>query len=291
MKGIVLAGGNGTRLYPLTKAISKQILPLYDKPMIYYPLSVLMLAGIREVLIISTQRDIPLFEELFGDGAWLGMNFEYKVQESPRGLADAFIVGSGFIGGDSCAMILGDNVFYGRGFSRMLRQTNDRVQAGGGAVIFGYYVKDPNDYGVVEFDDHKKVLSIEEKPAHPKSHYAIPGLYFYDSTVVDIAKDVQPSARGEVEITAVNNAYLELNKLSVEVLGRGMAWLDTGTVDGLLEATNFIEAIQKRQGLYVSCIEEIAYRNGWIGREDIVKLARVYKSEYGEYLKYIAKNM
>ena len=290
MKGIILAGGAGTRLFPVTKAVSKQIVPLYDKPMIYYPLSVLMLAGIREILIISTPRDLPVFKDLFGDGAWLGMNFEYRVQDSPRGLADAFIVGADFIGNDSCALVLGDNVFYGRGFSRTLRDTRSRIETEGGAVIFGYYVKDPTSYGVVEFNEDKKVLSIEEKPKLPKSHYAVPGLYFYDNTVVNIAKNVQPSARGEIEITSVNNAYLEQGKLSMETLGRGMAWLDTGTVDGLLEAANFIETIQKRQGMYVSCIEEIAYRKGWISKEEILQLAENYNSEYGEYLNYIVHN-
>jgi glucose-1-phosphate thymidylyltransferase len=291
MKGIILAGGSGTRLYPITRAVSKQILPLYDKPMIYYPLSVLMLAGIRETLIISTPRDLPLFKELFGDGAWLGMRFEYKVQESPRGLADAFIVGSDFIGGDSAALVLGDNVFYGRGFSQTLRNAAAQVTQKGGGAIFGYFVKDPTAYGVVEFDASGKVLSIEEKPAKPKSHYAVPGLYFYDNEVVAIAKNIKPSARGEIEITAVNNAYLEKGRLSVEVLGRGMAWLDTGTYDSLLEAANFIETIQKRQGMYISCIEEIAYHNGWISKDELLKLAVDYKTEYGEYLKYIAENL
>jgi glucose-1-phosphate thymidylyltransferase len=291
MKGIILAGGAGTRLYPITKAVSKQILPLYDKPMIYYPLSVLMLAGIREVLIISTPRDISFFKELFGTGAWLGMRFEYQVQESPQGLADAFILGDTFIGGDTCALVLGDNVFYGRGFSATLMNTARKVADHGGGAIFGYYVKDPAAYGVVEFDDQGKAISIEEKPVSPKSHYAVPGLYFYDNHVVDIAKKVKPSARGEIEITAVNNVYLEQRRLSVEVLGRGMAWLDTGTYDGLLEASNFIETIQKRQGMYVSCIEEIAYSNGWITREDLLKLAAEYKTEYGVYLQYIAENL
>ncbi|MDR1839421.1 MAG: glucose-1-phosphate thymidylyltransferase RfbA [Treponema sp.] len=290
MKGLILAGGSGTRLYPITKAVSKQILPLYDKPMIYYPLSVLMLAGIGEILIISTPKDLPLFRDLFGDGIWLGMKFEYKNQESPRGLADAFIVGAEFIGGDSAALVLGDNVFYGRGFSRTLIETKNRIEKKGGAAIFGYYVKDPSSYGVVEFDENGRALSIEEKPARPKSHYAVPGLYFYDNRVVEIAKNIKPSARGEIEITAVNNAYLEKNCLSVEVLGRGMAWLDTGTYDGLLEAANFIETIQKRQGMYVSCIEEIAYNNGWITNEDLLKLAAGYKTEYGEYLRFIAEN-
>jgi glucose-1-phosphate thymidylyltransferase len=258
--------------------------------MIYYPLSVLMLAGIRDVLIISTPRDLPLFRELFGDGAWLGMRFEYKVQESPRGLADAFIVGADFIGGESAALVLGDNVFYGRGFSQTLRNAAAQVTQKGGGAIFGYFVKDPTAYGVVEFDAQGKALSIEEKPAQPKSRYAVPGLYFYDSEVVTIAKNIKPSARGEIEITAVNNAYLEKGRLSVEVLGRGMAWLDTGTYDGLLEAANFIETIQKRQGMYVSCVEEIAYNNGWIAKDALLKLAADYKTEYGEYLKFIAES-
>jgi glucose-1-phosphate thymidylyltransferase len=291
MKGIILAGGAGTRLYPITKAVSKQILPLYDKPMIYYPLSVLMLAGIREVLVISTPRDLQFFRELFGDGALLGMCFSYTVQESPRGLADAFILGESFIGKDSCALVLGDNVFYGRGFSRTLLDTAGKINDRGGGAIFGYYVKDPAAYGVVEFDDQGIALSIEEKPARPRSHYAVPGLYFYDNSVVEIAKNVKPSARGEIEITSVNNAYLEQGLLSVEILGRGMAWLDTGTYDGLLEAANFIETIQKRQGMYVSCIEEIAYNNGWISKNELIKLASGYKTEYGEYLRYIAENL
>ncbi|MDR2210652.1 MAG: glucose-1-phosphate thymidylyltransferase RfbA [Spirochaetaceae bacterium] len=288
MKGIILAGGSGTRLYPLTKSVSKQILPLYDKPMIYYPLSVLMLAGIREVLIISSPRDIPLFRELFGTGAFLGMHFEYAIQDTPRGLADAFIVGEQFIAGDSCALVLGDNIFYGRGFSDTLKETVCRITENGGGAVFGYYVKDPASYGVVDFDGAGRVVSIEEKPSCPKSHYAVPGLYFYDPGVVEIAKTVEPSSRGEIEITAVNNQYLERGKLSVEVLGRGMAWLDTGTYDGLLEASNFIATIQKRQGLYVSCIEEIAYTNGWITTGELLKLAAAYKTEYGKYLKFIA---
>ena len=289
MKGIILAGGSGTRLYPITKAVSKQILPLYDKPMIYYPLSVLMLAGIREVLIISTPRDIKLFEELFGDGAWLGMHFEYAVQDKPRGLADAFIVGKDFIGNDDVALVLGDNIFYGQSFTATLKNAAQRIKEERGAVIFGYYVKDPTAYGVVEFDKNGNVLGIEEKPTQPKSNYAVPGLYFYDNSVVQIAQNVKPSARGEIEITTVNNTYLEKNALKVELLGRGMAWLDTGTYDGLLEASNFIATIEKRQGMYVSCIEEIAYYNGWISKGDLLKLASMYKTEYGEYLKYIAE--
>lgn len=288
MKGIILAGGSGTRLSPITKAISKQILPLYDKPMIYYPLSVLMLAHIREVLIISTPRDIRLFEELFGDGAWLGMKFSYAVQESPRGLADAFIVGKKFIGNDSVALVLGDNIFYGQSFTQSLRHAEKDVTQQGGAVIFGYYVKDPTAYGVVEFDDDGKVLGIEEKPAKPKSNYAVPGLYFYDNDVVAIAENIKPSKRGEIEITSVNNEYRACGKLSVELLGRGLAWLDTGTYDGLLEASNFIATIQKRQGLYVACIEEIAYRNKWISSDELLALAASYKTEYGKYLEYIA---
>lgn len=291
MKGIILAGGSGTRLYPITKAVSKQILPLYDKPMVYYPLSCLMLAGIREVLIISTPRDISLFKELFGSGEWLGMRFEYAVQEQPRGLADAFIVGKDFIGSDTVALVLGDNIFYGQSFTGVLKNAFDKIASKtSGAVIFGYFVKDPTAYGVVEFNESGKVLGIEEKPARPKSNYAVPGLYFYNNDVVKIAQTVKPSARGEIEITAVNNAYLESGSLSVELLGRGMAWLDTGTYDGLLEAGNFIATIQKRQGLYVSCIEEIAFRNGWISREKLLELAKGYKTDYGRYLEYIAEN-
>lgn len=289
MKGIILAGGSGTRLYPITKAVSKQILPLYDKPMVYYPLSVLMLSGIREVLIISTPRDISLFKELFGDGKWLGMKFDYAIQDKPRGLADAFIVGEKFIGNDSVALVLGDNIFYGQSFTQTLRNARQKIDNSKGAVIFGYFVKDPTAYGVVEFSEEGKVLGIEEKPENPKSNYAVPGLYFYDNSVVEIAKNVKPSARGEIEITAVNNAYLEKKQLNVELLGRGMAWLDTGTYDGLLEASNFIATIQKRQGMYVSCIEEIAYSNGWITKEEILALAKTYKTEYGRYLEYITE--
>ncbi len=290
MKGIILAGGSGTRLYPITKAVSKQILPLYDKPMVYYPLSCLMLAGIREVLIISTPRDISLFKELFGDGSWLGMHFDYAVQHQPRGLADAFIVGKNFIGNDDVALVLGDNIFYGQSFTQTLKNARKKIEEkSSDAVIFGYLVKDPTAYGVVEFDKNGKVLGIEEKPKEPKSNYAVPGLYFYNNEVVRIASEVKPSARGEIEITAVNNAYLEKGSLSVELLGRGMAWLDTGTYDGLLEASNFIATIEKRQGMYVSCIEEIAYANGWLSKDDLLKLASGYKTDYGAYLKYIAE--
>ena len=290
MKGIILAGGSGTRLYPITKSVSKQILPLYDKPMIYYPLSVLMLAGIREVLIISTPRDIHCFEELFGDGEWLGMHFEYAVQDKPRGLADAFIVGKDFIGSDDVALVLGDNIFYGQSFTATLKKAAEKIRTQKGAVIFGYYVADPTAYGVVEFDKNGRVHGVEEKPANPKSNYAVPGLYFYDNSVVEIAANVKPSARGEIEITAVNNEYLARQQLKVELLGRGMAWLDTGTYDGLLEASNFIATIEKRQGLYVSCIEEIAYANGWLSKEKLLELAKGYKTDYGRYLEFIANN-
>lgn len=290
MKGIILAGGSGTRLYPLTRAVSKQILPVYDKPMIYYPLSCLMLAGIREVLIISTPRDLPVFKELFGDGSQLGMKFEYAVQDKPRGLADAFIVGKEFIGNDSVALVLGDNIFYGQRFSESLSNARKRVESEGGATIFGYFVKDPTAYGVVEFDKNGKALGIEEKPANPKSNYAVPGLYFYDNSVVKIAENVKPSARGEIEITSVNNEYLARQKLNVEILGRGFAWLDTGTYEGLSEAGNFIETIQKRQGMYVACIEEIAFNNGWITKDALLEIAKGFKTDYGAYLKYIAEN-
>lgn len=292
MKGIILAGGSGTRLYPLTKAISKQIMPVYDKPMIYYPLSTLMLAGIREVLIISTPRDLPVFEDLLGDGSQLGMRFEYRVQEEPRGLADAFIIGEEFIGQDAVALVLGDNIFYGQSFSRVLRSVAERTDSQPGATIFGYYVRDPREYGVVEFDEQGTAISIEEKPEKPKSNYAVPGLYFYDNDVVEIAKNVKPSARGEIEITSVNNEYLRRGNLKVETLGRGFAWLDTGNHDMLLAAADFVSAFQKRQGLYISCIEEIAYKRGFINEQQLKELAEpLMKTEYGQYLMEIAEGL
>lgn len=289
MKGIILAGGSGTRLYPLTKAISKQIMPVYDKPMIYYPLSTLMLAGIREILIISTPRDLPVFKELFGTGEQLGLRMEYAIQESPRGLADAFIIGADFIGQDSVALVLGDNIFYGQSFSRVLLDVSKRDR---GATIFGYYVRDPREYGVVEFNAEGMAVSIEEKPANPKSNYAVPGLYFYDNDVVEIAKNVKPSARGEIEITSINNEYLRRGTLHVETLGRGFAWLDTGNHDSLLEAADFVSAFQKRQGLYISCIEEIAYKRGFITKEQLLKLAEpLLKTDYGKYLVEVANGL
>ncbi len=282
MKGIILAGGSGTRLYPITKAVSKQILPIYDKPMIYYPLSVLMLAGIREILIISTPRDLPVFQELLGTGEDLGLTFTYKVQAEPKGLAQAFTIGEEFIGDDSVCLILGDNIFYGQGFVEKLKRGAE-IEKGG--MVFGYYVNNPEEFGVVEFDDKWNVVSIEEKPKQPKSNYAIPGLYFYDNSVVEKAKNLKPSHRGELEITDISRLYQEEGNLKVELFGRGMAWLDTGTHDGLLNASNFVETIQKRQGLYVSCIEEIAYRMGYISADKIKELAKpLLKTEYGKYL-------
>ncbi len=292
MKGIILAGGSGTRLYPLTKAISKQIMPVYDKPMIYYPLSTLMLAGIREVLIISTPRDLPVFEELLGTGDQLGMSFSYAVQEQPRGLADAFIIGKDFIGSDAVALVLGDNIFYGQSFSKVLKTAAERTSSEPGATIFGYYVRDPREYGVVEFDENGKAISIEEKPANPKSNYAVPGLYFYDNDVVDIAANVKPSARGEIEITSINNEYLRRGNLHVETLGRGFAWLDTGNHDSLLDAADFVAAFQKRQGLYISCIEEIAFKRGFIDKEQLLKLSEpLIKTAYGQYLREVANGL
>lgn len=292
MKGIILAGGSGTRLYPLTKAISKQIMPVYDKPMIYYPLSTLMLAGIREVLIISTPRDLPVFEDLLEDGSQLGMKIEYAVQEAPNGLAEAFIIGADFIGNDAVALVLGDNIFYGQSFSKVLKIAANRTETEPGATIFGYYVRDPREYGVVEIDDNGVALSIEEKPQNPKSNYAVPGLYFYDNSVVEIAKNIKPSARGELEITAVNNEYLNRGNLHVETLGRGFAWLDTGNHDMLLAAADFVATFQKRQGMYVSCIEEIAYKRGFIDREQLLKLAEpLLKTEYGKYLVDVANGL
>lgn len=286
MKGIILAGGSGTRLYPITKSISKQILPIYDKPMIYYPLSTLMLAGIKEILIISTERDLPFYQELLEDGSDYGVSLSYAVQKAPNGLAEAFIIGEEFIGDDKVCLILGDNVFYGRGFSYVLQNSANLEE---GAEIFGYYVKNPSEFGVVEFDENHKVVGLEEKPANPKSNYAIPGLYFYDNDVIEIAKTIKPSKRGELEITSVNKEYLKRGKLKVKLLGRGMSWLDTGTHEGLIEAGNFVHTVQKRAGLYISCIEEIAYRMGYISKEQLLELAKpLLKSDYGEYLIRVA---
>lgn len=288
MKGIILAGGSGTRLYPVTEAISKQMIPIYDKPMIYYPLSILMLAGIREILIISTSRDIPVFKELLEDGSELGLSISYKIQESPKGLAEAFIIGEEFIGKDSVSLILGDNLFYGHGFTGMLEKAvNNKL----GATIFGYYVKNPKDFGVVEFNENGEVISLEEKPENPKSNYAIPGIYFYDNSVIEKAKSVTPSERGELEITSINDMYLKERKLNVISLGRGMAWLDTGTFDGLLEASNFVKTIQTRQGIMIACLEEIAYNKGWIDNSQLLKLSKTLeKTSYGEYLLSLLKN-
>ncbi|MBT2731090.1 glucose-1-phosphate thymidylyltransferase RfbA [Carnobacterium sp. ISL-102] len=288
MKGIILAGGSGTRLYPLTKAVSKQLMPIYDKPMIYYPMSILMLAGIKDILIISTPTDTPRFEQLFGDGHELGINLEYKVQESPDGLAQAFIIGEEFIGDDSVCLILGDNIYYGGGLSKMLQRT---VAKKSGATVFGYHVNDPERFGVVEFDNEMHAVSIEEKPLEPKSNYAVTGLYFYDNKVVDIAKNIKPSPRGELEITDINKAYLEAGELEVEVMGRGFAWLDTGTHESLLEAGTFIETIEKRQNLKVACLEEISYRMGYITREQLIDLAQpLKKNEYGQYMLRLANS-
>lgn len=287
MKGIVLAGGTGSRLYPVTRSISKQILPIYDKPMIYYPLSVLMLGGIREILIISTARDIGSFKELLGDGHWLGLELSYAVQDAPRGIAEAFIIGEDFIGTDSVALILGDNIFHGGGISIGVREAAALTE---GAVIFGYYTPDPTGLGVVEFDENKNVVSIEEKPEHPKSNYVVPGLYFYDNQVIEIAKSIKPSARGELEITSVNNEYLRRGQLKVKLFGRGLAWLDTGTHENLLAAANFVQIVQSRQGLYIACIEEIAYRMGYITAEQLMKLAEpMLKTDYGQYLRRVAE--
>ncbi len=289
MKGIILAGGSGTRLYPLTNSISKQILPIYDKPMIYYPLSTLLLAGIREILIISTEKDLPLYRDLLGDGSQIGVNLSYAVQAQPNGLAEAFIIGEQFIGDSNVCLILGDNVFYGRNFSKVLQRAVDGVESAKGGTIFGYYVNNPSEFGVVEFAEDGKVIDITEKPQNPRSNYAIPGLYFYDNRVIEIAKNIKPSARGELEITSVNNEFLKMGELNVELLGRGMAWLDTGTFNGLLEAANFVHTIQHRTGLYVSCIEEIAYSKGFIDKAQLAKLAELtIKSDYGKYLMKLA---
>lgn len=289
MKGIVLAGGTGSRLFPITKAVNKQLLPVYDKPLIYYPLSVLMLAGINEVLIICSPKDLAVFERLFGDGGSIGMRISYVIQEKPRGLADAFILGREFIDGDCCALVLGDNVFHGQALTKVISAAKTRVERDGGAVVFGYPVKDPTAFGVIEFDENGKAVSIEEKPRNPKSNYAVPGLYFYDNQVSDIAATVKPSSRGELEITSVNNIYLSSGQLSVELMGRGMAWLDTGTPTGLLKAAEYVEAVQSRQGYYVACLEEIAYRRGFIDASQLRKLGQnLIKTDYGKYLLSIS---
>ena len=290
MKGIILAGGSGTRLYPLTMITSKQLLPIYDKPMIYYPLSTLMLAGIRDILIISTPQDLPNFEKLLGDGSNFGIKLSYKVQPSPDGLAQAFILGEEFIGDDCCAMVLGDNIFYGNGFGKILREAVENAEKNRRASVFGYYVEDPERFGVVEFDDSGKVISVEEKPTEPKSNYAITGLYFYDNRVVEIAKQMKPSARGELEITDLNRVFLEKGDLDVKLLGRGFAWLDTGTMDSLIEAGQFVQMVEKRQGVKISAVEEIAYKNGWISKEKLMESAERYgKSTYGQHLKKVAE--